>query len=1019
MSESKRCKSCGNPVDLDQAKAHDGACPWCLAAFTFGPEAIPPPPPESSKQFGKYVRTEKLGAGGMGEVWKALDTELNRWVALKFLKEEDPSSAARFQREARTAAGLSHPGIAAIHEVGVVDGRHFIAMQHVQGRTLSGFPRQDRRLLVRLFRDAARALDHAHRHGVIHRDLKPDNLMVEEREDGWQVVILDFGLARPLEGGEKLSKSGEVYGTAAYMSPEQARGEHLDERADVYSLGASLYEVLTGRPPFRGANLLELLRKVATEEPNKPRKLNPRIHRDLETIVLKCLEKDRDRRYPNARELAEDLERFLNSDPILARPPSTLYRLRLHLGKRKAIAASIIIAALAVSTITGLWAWHWRPRQEQARLYREGLDLREEMLRMSFAPKMERTRLARRAAEARRLFELANEHLETPAAHIMRGRCFQIEGKREEALAAFERSCTLKPDDVVAKIELARGLLLKYRDLRQLTMTLWFRDRGVLTHQVRMNPETDETRRLRERIEHLLEGRDVQGPKRDLLLGLLAYGRGEYPKAADCLGRYLLEDGLDLEAMELEFDARFFGHDLATLIKSSERFMTLAPNAFRWIRLGRARHQTGDLKGAIADYTRALAMEPTLTTALQARGFSHSTLNDHKAALLDFDRLVQIDPKSSNAYSLRGIERYYLDDLMGSMADHDEAVRLNPRNSSAYIDRSGTRMAFEDFEGVIADTTQGLKLDPTQQAGYLVRGQARMKLGQVREAADDFTEGLKHDPSHSTLYFHRGEVRLVLRETAAGLDDLAKAIEVAGGTASAYYTRGRVFQELGDEERAFPDFQKAIDLDSRTGPAWVGLGQIHFGRGALDKAEADFEKAIECNPRDSDALHLRGEVRAERDDVKGALDDWKRSLESCRPENHLLRAHLENHLLEVKEYGHRWSDVSRAKRDFMKAHQLHLEKRYDAAIEILRRIVESIPKSETARVSAYNISCAFARLEDKEKALEWLEASADKGYAEWRNISVDPDMELLREEQRYLVVLERMKKKAKPPPRAP
>ena len=295
MSDSKRCKACGNPVDLDQAKAVDGACPWCLAAFTFGPEAVGNPvtaTKDPSKRFGKYVRTEKLGAGGMGEVWKALDTELNRWVALKFLKDDDPSSTARFQREARTAAGLSHSGIAAIHEVGEVDGRHFIAMQYIQGRTMAKFPRQDRRLLVRLFRDAARALEHAHRHGVVHRDLKPENLMVEEREDGWHVVVLDFGLARPIEGGEKLSQSGEVYGTAHYMSPEQARGEHLDERADVYSLGATMYDVLTGRTPFEGPNLLEVIRKVGHEEPARPRKHNPRIHQDLETIILKCLEKD-------------------------------------------------------------------------------------------------------------------------------------------------------------------------------------------------------------------------------------------------------------------------------------------------------------------------------------------------------------------------------------------------------------------------------------------------------------------------------------------------------------------------------------------------------------------------------------------------------------------------------------------------------------------------------------------------------------------------------------------------------
>src|SRR5688572_29614731 len=242
MANALACQKCGNTIASDRIKLDfNGTCPWCLAAFALGEPPLEESAPhaKASDRLGKYLLTEKLGTGGMGEVWKAFDTELNRWVALKFLKDQDPKEKARFAREASMAAKLSHPGIAAVHEIGEIGGRPFIAMQCIEGRTLETFPRNDRRLLVRLCLDAAKALDHAHRHGVIHRDVKPANLMVQETEDGVKVVVLDFGLARPIEGGDKLSVSGSVVGTPLYLSPEQARAERLDERADVYSLGRS------------------------------------------------------------------------------------------------------------------------------------------------------------------------------------------------------------------------------------------------------------------------------------------------------------------------------------------------------------------------------------------------------------------------------------------------------------------------------------------------------------------------------------------------------------------------------------------------------------------------------------------------------------------------------------------------------------------------------------------------------------------------------------------------------------
>jgi serine/threonine-protein kinase len=241
------------------------------------PHAAPPEvaAADPSAKFGKFVRTKRLGSGGMGEVWKAWDAQLSRWVALKFLKGSDEEEISRFEREAQLAARLSHPNIAAIYEVGSDQGRHWIAMQFIAGRTLRGYPRTDLRAIIDLIHDAARAVAVANRAGIIHRDLKPENLMLTETGRKPHVYVMDFGLARATEGASDLSVSGSIVGTPAYMPPEQARGQKVDGRSDVYALGATLYELLSGKKPFQGANVYETLRASKRTRPCRPRATMP------------------------------------------------------------------------------------------------------------------------------------------------------------------------------------------------------------------------------------------------------------------------------------------------------------------------------------------------------------------------------------------------------------------------------------------------------------------------------------------------------------------------------------------------------------------------------------------------------------------------------------------------------------------------------------------------------------------------------------------------------------------------
>jgi tetratricopeptide (TPR) repeat protein len=312
--------------------------------------------------IGKYRCTKKLGAGGMGEVWQAWDAALSRWVALKLLMWGDSEGIARFEREARMAGSLSHPHIAAVYEVGREAGRHFIAMQLVEGTTLRRWEAPDRRAVVALIRDAARAVSYAHDRGMVHRDLKPDNLMVSTVAGAPHVFVMDFGLARAVEGDSSISLTGAIVGTPAYMSPEQAEGKPVDYRADVYSMGATLYDLLTGRPPFAGTSPVEVMKKVTSEEdPPAPRSLDRAVDAELDTVVRKCMDKEPSRRYPSMGALADDLDRYLRGEPILARPPGALTIARAwsrrHRFSLRVLAASLLVVAVSAGGFAGVrWA---------------------------------------------------------------------------------------------------------------------------------------------------------------------------------------------------------------------------------------------------------------------------------------------------------------------------------------------------------------------------------------------------------------------------------------------------------------------------------------------------------------------------------------------------------------------------------------------------------------------------------------------------------------------------------------
>ena len=371
------CAKCGAEIPAD---APEGGCPGCLLAGGLG---LPPAssvagvddPDHVDKlhskkaehaaamlgELGDYELLQEVGRGGQGVVFRARQKSLNRTVALKVISLGQWASTAhlkRFRREAEAAASLDHPGIVPIHEVGERDGSCYFSMQFIEGGQLDEVIRRSPisiRQAAELIAKVARTVHYAHEHGILHRDIKPGNILLDK--DG-EPHLTDFGLARLLDTQSSVTRTIDVLGTPSYMAPEQAAGEttKLNKATDVYGLGAVLYQLLTGQPPFAGGTTYETIRLLRDTEPRQPRLLNAKIDRDLSTICLKCLEKDPQRRYSSALALAEDLEHWLKHEPIDAKRSGFFTHARKWV-RRNPTSAFLVASLVAFAAALGWNVW--------------------------------------------------------------------------------------------------------------------------------------------------------------------------------------------------------------------------------------------------------------------------------------------------------------------------------------------------------------------------------------------------------------------------------------------------------------------------------------------------------------------------------------------------------------------------------------------------------------------------------------------------------------------------------------
>src|SRR5436190_8837908 len=753
-SALRLCPKCGAEIPAD---APEGGCPGCLletalGLFTDAPvaagddggsaenvEANADAPhrkkaaraAEMLGELGDYELLEEVGRGGQGVVFRARQKSLNRTVALKVISLGQWASKAhlkRFRREAEAAASLDHSGIVPIYEVGERDGSCYFSMKFIEGGQIDEVGRRTSislRKAAELIAKVARTVYYAHEHGILHRDIKPGNILLDQEGEPH---LTDFGLARLVETESTVTRTMEVLGTPSYMAAEQAVGNNaaISSATDVYGLGAVLYQLLTGQPPFAGGTTYETIKLLLDTEPRQPRLLNPKIDRDLSTICLKCLEKDPKRRYPSALALAEDLERWVKHEPIQARRTGIFTRGRKWVRRKPAVAA-LIASLVALAAAIGWNVWKGALISPPSALATNGIavlpfenlsgnpdnaylaeGIQDEILtllaKVADLKVISRTSTQRYQNKPRNLAEIAKQ---LGVANI-------LEGSVQKAA-----------DQVRVNVQLINA---------QTDSHLWAETYDRKLTDI-FSAESEIAKGIAESLQAKLTGRDEQA---------LAAKPTNNPEAYDAYLR------------GLAFEARYnSSHALDLLWKATDSYeqaVQLDPKfAVAWARLSRANASiysdrydaTTEARGEGAKHAleNAQKLQPNSAETQLALGYYQFwALSDYGAAKVTFGRVSNMLPSNSDVPWALGRVTRREGHFDQSVAYFEQALALDPRNVELLMDAAFTYVTLRQFPAALKLKDRVLDIMPNDLDVMASKANIHQAQGNLEDAAKFLSE---------------------------------------------------------------------------------------------------------------------------------------------------------------------------------------------------------------------------------------------------------------------------------------
>jgi tetratricopeptide (TPR) repeat protein len=809
----------------------------------------------------------------MGVVYKARHPRLNRAVALKMLLAgpyAGPGDLERFLREAETVAGLRHANIVQVHEAGDVDGRPYFTMEFVEGgsleQKLAGTPLPAREAAA-LLAVVAAAVHAAHRHGIVHRDLKPGNILLTA--DGTP-KLTDFGLARHLEGSAGLTRSGAPLGTPSYMAPEQAEGKlrEVGPAADVYALGAILYELLTGRPPFRAETAAETLRQVVSQDAVPPSRLNAAVPRDPETICLKCLEKDPRQRYASAAALAEDLQRFQRHEPIAARPLGPLGR-GLRWVRRKPTAAALLATALALVGLAsggGLWLVQQRA-ERRAEVFQRDRELRSEV--GTAVAQAESLRERFHFHEARQLLEQARHQLEPTGPGDLRQQlklALADVDLAEDLDTARLRAATPVEGRFATAGTGSRDAESKYEEtFAKAGLGGPGDDSGVAAARVRNSTlraklvaalddwasiTTDPARRAW--LLEVARGADQNASRNSLRHPKLwDDGPGLTRLVEEKLAKRLPADELSLQlTTALGRVLLRTGGDAVLLLS---RAQARQPQDF-WLNfeLGWALHETRRYDEALGFYRAALALRPNASPAYNSVGvilFDMGRLDD---AIGYWQQALAIDPsfvvvRTNLAQALN--DKGQLDEAIGN---YEESIRLDPEASGLAHRKLGAIMWDKGRQDeAIGHYEEAIHLDPKESAAaHNNLGIALAAKGRSDEAISHYKESIRLDPEASASAHNNLAIALAAKgQLDEAISHYKESIRLdPEASAGAHSNLGAALEQNGQPDKAIGHYQEAVRLEPTVALYHSNLGLALRDLGRLSEAIRHFQQVLKLEP---------------------------------------------------------------------------------------------------------------------------------------------------------------------------